>query len=251
MQRLRTLQLRLNSVDPAAAKEATERVLEWRACLGETKARENRRRRLYAYVTDSAKETIEDFRDGLGSRFPERLSSAFDSLLPELRNLAEWTLASVAESLEADYGGRLGTLEKRGAAADEQLAELRSTCLGTYVKFSEANARLDQIWENDEVEGVGGWRAMTRKLRAEKEASEKTPLEVFREESFSEVRPLEARGFVGATCPVCGEQTGKRKARSNLVDDLVGMVGVHPYKCSRCMVRFYRFRPGRRRKTSV
>jgi hypothetical protein len=46
MQRLRTLQLRLNAVDPGAVKEATQRVLEWRSAAGEAKGAENRRRRL-------------------------------------------------------------------------------------------------------------------------------------------------------------------------------------------------------------
>jgi hypothetical protein len=247
MQRLRTLQLRLNSVDATSAKAAGERVLEWRAFLGETKAREKRRRRLYAHVVDSAKAVTADFEHRFESGFLRRLSESFHTLEPAIEGRASVLAGSRAFDLEDEFGGRLNALERRSAAADAQLAELRAACGETYEKFAEANARLDEIWANDDTEGVGGWRQMLRKVNLEREASLKTPLQAFREDAYGDGEDLDGPDAIGLTCPMCLDKTGRRRPRTGVTDDVLGLIGIAPFRCPRCMVRFYRFRPGKRR----
>jgi hypothetical protein len=239
--------LRLNAVDATSAKAAGERVLEWRAFVGETKAREKRRKQLYAHIIDSAKAVTADFEQRFEGGFLPRLSESFHILEPAMEGRASALAGTRAFDLEDEFGGRLNALERRSVAADTQLAELRAACRETYEKFAEANARLDEIWANDDTEGVGGWRQMIKKVNLEREASLKTPLQAFREDAYGDDEDLDGPDAIGLTCPMCSENTGHRRPRTGVMDDLLGLIGIAPFRCQRCMVRFYRFRPGKRR----
>lgn len=245
MQRLRTLQLRLNSVDSVVIQEAGERVLEWRRFLEETKARENRRRQLYAYVTESTQETTTAFANCFDSQFLPRLSESFDKLKPAIESRA------AAIGIEDEFDGRLSALERRNAEADAQLVELRAACSGAYEKLSEVNDRLDRIWADQSTEGFGSWRVVVRKTREEKEVSTRTPLQSFRDNSFYDDSDPDEAERIGMICPQCWEPSGRRKRRAGLKDDLLGLLGIAPFGCPRCMVRFYRLQPVRRRRPSV
>jgi hypothetical protein len=246
MQRLRTLQLRLNSVDPVAKRHAVERVLEWRAVKGEMKARENRRAGLQKYVIAGATEATYEFADRFETEFLPRLTASFETLIPEVERRAAAVSESRAIELEDEFAGRLTALERRNAQADLQLAELREACAGSYRRFAEVNDRLDRIWEDQEAEGIGGWRIILRKANTEKDANEKTPLEIFREEQLGEDE-FDSAETPGLICPVCAAPRGRRKPRTGLMDDLLGLVGVSPYQCKRCLCRFYRLSLRRRR----
>jgi hypothetical protein len=246
-QRLRSLQLRLNSVDPGALGESAERVLNWRAVAGEAGGAEGRRIRVHAYVTGSVNAVTADFDRGLQRQFLPRLAQSFRSVSPELQGRADALSGMDARELELEYASRLKALERHTVSADNQLAELRSGCEDTYMKLAEVNERLDQIWANDDTESVGGWRSAIAKIRAEKAAGEKTPLQVFREDAFRDDEDQDKPGFTCLTCPTCHEATGMRQPRTGFMEDLAGVVGMAPYRCSRCMVRFYRYRPARKR----
>ena len=146
MQRLRTLQLRLNSVDPGAIKEATQRVLDWRAAAGEAKGAENRRRRLHQYVTRSANEVNADFGQRLESDFLPRITQSFRTLFTEVRDRVEAASEMRAVEIEDDCNGRMKTLERRSAAADVQLSELCTVSENTYKRLAEVTGRFDQVW---------------------------------------------------------------------------------------------------------
>jgi hypothetical protein len=250
MHRLRTLQLRLNSVDPGAIKEATQRVLDWRAAAGDAKAAEHRRSRMHTYVTRSAKELNEDFGQRLDSDFLPRITQSFRTLIPEVRNRAEAISAMRALELEDECNGRLKALERNSAAADTQLAELCKVSEDAYKKLAEVNERFDQIWMVDRTDGAGSWRDAMARVQAEKEANDKTPMEAFREDSFFGGDDVEEPGSVRLNCPMCKEATGKRQPRTGVMEDFAGIVGIAPYRCSRCMVRFYRYRPSRKKNRS-
>jgi hypothetical protein len=237
MQRLRTLQLRLNSVDPVAQQAASERVLEWRSLAGETKARENRRTQLYGAVTDGAGEATRDFAYRFEFDFLPKLTQSLSGLLPQIEQTGDSISASRALRLEDDYGARLVALERRTAEADAQLAELRQACLDGYKGMTEVNERLDAIWDNQEKDGIGGWRVVMRTASQEKEANYKAPMDAFREESFDEEFTADTKGRI---CPVCGEAKGRRKHRTGVIDDLLGLISIDPYQCKRCYCRFYR-----------
>jgi hypothetical protein len=250
MQRLRTLQLRLNSVDPGAVTEAGERVLEWRGAAGDARGAENRRQRVHTYVTGSMNDLTADLGQRLESEFLPRLTQSFRTLIPEVQSRADAVAGMRAMELEDEYTGRLRALERNTAASDAQLTELLDACADTYRKLSEVNERLDRIWADDGVDTVGGWRTAMSQVRAEKEASEKTPIESFREDAFGDDDDLDLASYTGLTCPICHELTGKRQARTGFMEDFAGVVGIAPYRCSRCMIRFYRYRPSRKHKRS-
>jgi uncharacterized coiled-coil protein SlyX len=237
MQRLRTLQLRLNSVDPAAQQAASERVLEWRSLAGETRARENRRTQLYGAVTGGASDATHDFAQRFEFDFLPKLTQSLSTLLPQIQQTADSISTSRALRLEDDYGSRLVALERRTAEADAQLAELRQACLDGYKGMAEVNERLDAIWDNQEKEGIGGWRVVMKTASLEKEANYKTPMDAFREEAFDDEFAADTKG---KTCPVCGEPKGRRKHRTGIMDDLLGLISIDPYQCKRCYCRFYR-----------
>jgi hypothetical protein len=246
MQRLRTLQLRLNSVDPGAIKEATQRVLDWRAAAGEAKGAENRRRRLHQYVTRSANEVNADFGQRLESDFLPRITQSFRTLFPEVRDRVEAASEMRAVEIEDDCNGRMKTLERRSAAADAQLSELCKVSENSYQRLAEVTERFDQVFRLEGPEGAGNWRDAMAKVRAEKEANGKTPMEAFRGDSFFDEDEMDEPGSLRLNCPVCKEATGKRQPRTGVMEDFAGIVGIAPYRCSRCMVRFYRFRPTRK-----
>jgi hypothetical protein len=250
MQRLRTLQLRLNSVDPAAVQESSERVREWRAFWGEAKARETRRRRLYAYVTGSTEAVIDDFANQFESQFLPRISESFRILKPAIECRAATIPELRVPEIEDEFAGRLHALERRSSAADVKLAELTAACTDAYQKFAEVNQRLDQIWAEERAEGVGSWRAAMRKVSEDLEVNGKTAWQSFREESLFDEGELDGPGSVGLTCPSCGYLSGRRKRRTGIKDDVLALVSIAPFWCSRCMVRFYRFRQAPRKRRS-
>jgi hypothetical protein len=243
MQRLRTLQLRLNSVDPGAVREAGERVLAWREVAGHAKGAESRRRRLQSYVTDSIEALNSDFSRRLHGDFLPRLDQSFRSLFPEVENRATAMANMRALQLEDEYSGRLKTLERTFSSADGQLAELRAACEETYKKLAEFNYRLDQIWGDESLGDLTGWRTEMSKIRAEQDAAEKSPIEAFREGAFGD-SDFEEPVTMRLTCPMCREKTGKRQPRTGLMEDFAGLFGIAPYRCSRCMLRFYRYPRG-------
>jgi hypothetical protein len=247
LQRLRTLQLRLNSVDPGAQKATVDRVLEWRALAGETKARENRRTKLLSMVTRGAGEATRDFAMRFEEEFVPRLTNSCTGLVEQIEQAGDTLSPSRAAGLEDEYATRLAALERHTVEADVQMAELREACMRGYRGLTEVNDRLDSIWENQETEGIGGWRIVMRQAAAEKEAKTKSSMEAFREEAFDEGFTTETRGRV---CPVCGEAKGRRKPKTGIVDDLLGLVSIDPYQCKRCYCRFYRLNPGKRNRTS-
>jgi hypothetical protein len=250
MQRLRTLQLRLNSVDPGAVKEATQRVLAWRTVAGEGKGAESRRRRMHAYITGSVNEANAVFGARIEKEFLPRITQSFRTLIPEVQSRAGAISEIRALELDEEYNGRLKAVERNTLAADAQLAELRRTSEDAYRKLAEVNERFDQIWFDDNTEGVGGWRAAMAKVRAEKEGTDKTPMEAFREDSYFGGDEVDEPSTPRLNCPMCKERTGKRQPRAGLMEDLAGVFGIAPYRCSRCMVRFYRYRPSRKNKPS-
>jgi hypothetical protein len=246
MQRLRTLQLRLNSVDPVIKLGTAERVLSWRAVAGETKARENRQTRVRGYVTGSVRETTNDFRKRFEAGFLPRLSESFRTLLPAITGRGETLSTERAAELEDEFGARLSALERRSAEAAAQIADLRATCADTYKRFSEAHGRLDEIWADDNCEGLGGWRVIINKVSAEKQANEKSPMEVFREESLGEENNMDGTSAIGIRCPSCSEPQGYRRSHRGVMDDLLRLAGFAPFHCRRCLTSFHRFRPAKR-----
>jgi hypothetical protein len=159
--------------------------------------------------------------------------------MPEIQRRAEIVSGARAVDLEDEFSARLGALERRNSLADLQLAELRQACAGSYRRFAEVHERLDRIWEDQESEGIGGWRVVVRNATIEKQSTSKTPLEVFREEQFGD-DDSDNPETPGLSCPVCHAPKGRRKPRTGLVDDLLGLVGIAPYQCRRCLCRFYR-----------
>jgi hypothetical protein len=250
MQRLRTLQLRLNSVDPGVIKEATQRVLEWRAAASDAKGAEHRRGQMYSYVTQSARDMNADFGQRLESDFLPRITQSFRTLIPEVRTRAEAVSGMRAVEIEDDCNGRLKALERRSAAADSQLSELCLVSEDAYKKLAQVNEHFDRVWTIESPDGTGIWCEVMAKVRAEKEANEKTPMEAFREDSFIDEDDADEPGSLRLNCPMCKEATGKRQPRTGVIEDFAGIVGIAPYRCSRCMVRFYRYRPTRKKKRS-
>jgi len=251
MQRLRTLQLRLNSVDPVAGQKAEERVLHWRAFLGETEAREMRRQKLHDLVASTVADLRADFGARFESQYLNRVAASVESMIPEVERRAGTVSGMKVMQLEDEFTSRLSSLERRHAASGAQLAELRAACADTYVRFSEVNSRLDEIFEDRDEEGLGGWRTAIRTARKQKEENDKTPYQVFMETSIvDEESEVEQPLKLGMTCPNCGEATGRRKHRKSFLEDVMSLVGVAPYWCERCMVRYYRVRPARRRRRS-
>lgn len=248
MQRLRTLQLRLNSVDPGAIREATQRVLNWRAAAGEAKGAENRRLQLHTYVERSVNQLTADFGGWMESDFLPRITKSFQTLVPDVRTRSEALAGMRTLELEKDCDGRLKAVERRAATADTQLTELCKVSEEAYKKLAEVNERFDRIWAIEGAEGAAGWRDALSRVRADKEASEKTPMEAFREDAFFDEEDLDGPGSLRLNCPMCKQATGKRQPRTGVMEDFAGIVGIAPYRCSRCMVRFYRYRPSRRKK---
>jgi hypothetical protein len=189
-----------------------------------------------------------DFGQRFEGQVLPRISTSFVTLMTAVEGRAAALSGARATELEDEFAARLYSLERRNAAADTQLAELRAACTETYRRFSEVNERLDQIWFDDNTEGLGGWRETVQKLNLEKAANDKTPLEAFRRDSAMGEDEAEATAATGITCPMCGERSGRRKPRTGMKDDLLGMAGIAPFWCSRCMVRFYRFQTAKRRK---
>jgi hypothetical protein len=250
MQRLRTLQLRLNSFDPGAIKEAKQRVLGWRAAAGDARAAERRRGEMHSYVMYSAKALNADFGNRLESEFLPRITVSFQTLIPKVRDRAEAASGMRAVEIEDDCHGRMKALERRSAAADVQLTDLCKVSEDAYKKFADVTERFDQIWNLESPSEAGGWRDAVQKVRAEKEASEKSPMEAFREDSFFDDDDADEPGSLRLNCPMCKAATGKRQPRTGVMEDIAGIVGIAPYRCSRCMVRFYRYRPTRKKKTA-
>ena len=182
---------RLNAVDPGAIKEVTQRVLDWRAAAGEAKGAENRRSQLHTYVTRSANEVNLDFGQRLERDFLPRITQSFRTLIPEVRNRAEAASGMRAVEIEDDCNGRMKTLERRSAAADAQLSELCKVSENAYHRLAEVNERFDQVWR---LEGAGNWRDAMAKVRAEKEANGKTPMEAFRGDSFFDEDEIDEPG---------------------------------------------------------
>jgi hypothetical protein len=247
MQRLRTLQLRLNSVDPGVVQAAAERVLEWRSAAGEVKAAESRRRRLHAYVTESVDGVVTDFEYRMHNEFLPRLTQSFRNLLPEIQNRGAEITRTREEELEDHYNSRVIAVERSSAAAAAQMDELRNASAEVYRKLATVAERFDQILAEDD-EALAGWRDAMEKVKTEQEAMDVSPMEAFREDAFGFDDDDDEPTTVRLRCPVCHERTGKRQPRTGFFEDLGGIINIAPYRCSRCMVRFYRYRPSRRRK---
>jgi len=252
MQRLRTLQLRLSAVDPVANQKAEERLLTWRAFLGEMKAREVRRRRLHAYVSSSVNQTAADFGQLIEEKLLPRLTESFETLAPVIETRAATVSGMRAMEIEDDFIGRLSALERKGMSADSQLAELRVACADVYKRCAEVNESLDQIWDDQDSNGLGSWRQTVDKATVAKVASERPRMEIFKEESGIDVseESLDGLGWVGMRCPSCNELTGRRKHREGFIDDFLGLFGISPFFCPRCMVRFYRRKSMKRKRRS-
>ena len=252
MQRLRTLQLRLSAVDPVANQKAEERVLTWRAFLGEMKARETRRRRLHAYVSESVHQTAAGFGELIEQKFLPRLTESFDTLAPVIESRAATVSGMRAMEIEDEFIGRLSALERKGVSADSQLAELRVACTDVYKRCADVNESLDQIWDDQDTNGLGGWRQTVDQASKTKDANEKSRLQLFKEESGIDVTEdnLDGPGWVGMRCPSCNELTGRRKHREGFIDDFLGLFGISPFFCPRCMVRFYRRKSMKRKRRS-
>jgi hypothetical protein len=248
MQRLRTLQLRLNSVDPGAVRAASERILEWRSVAGYVKGAEARRRRLHAHVTNSMDSLATDFGARLENQFLPRLTKSLATLIPEVESRAVEAANSRSVELEDECDGRVRAAEKNSALADVQLNELRQASADTYRTLADFTDRLDQIWADDSIESIGGWRDAMERVKTEKDASEKASLDSLREDARGDDNEEGEPSSVRLTCPICKEPKGKRQPRTGLFEDLAGIVNVAPYRCSRCMVKFYRYRPSRKRK---
>jgi hypothetical protein len=246
MQRLRTLQLRLNSVDPGVVQAAAQRVLDWRSAESEAKGAEARRRRTHAYVTESMEGVITDFEQRMHNEFLPRLTQSFRTLLPEIQDRGAEITGKWVEELEDQYKARVIAVERTSAAADAQMNELREASAEVYQKLAAVTDRLDQIWAEDD-ETLAGWHDAMEKVRADQEATEKTPMDAFREGAFGDDDEEEEHTTVRLTCPICHDKTGKRQPRTGFFEDLAGVVKIAPYRCSRCMVRFYRYRPSRKR----
>jgi hypothetical protein len=247
MQRLRTLQLRLNSVDPVAKQATADRVLEWRALAGETKAGENRRTHLYTAVAEGTSDANHEFARRFEYDFLPKLTQSLSGLIPQIEQTADSISSARAIRLEDDYGSRLFALERRTAEADAQLAELREACLRGYKGMADVNERLDAIWDNQEKEGIGGWRVVMKNASVEKELNEKTPMQSFREEAFDDDFTADTKGRI---CPICGEPKGHRKPRTGVIDDVLGLISIDPYQCKRCYCRFYRLNLRKRRQAN-
>ncbi len=246
------MQLRLNSVDPGAVKQASQRVLDWRSFAGDVKASEQRRTKLHSYATTELRDLTRDFSQRMDDDFIPRLTQSFRTLIPEIQERADSMSDLRVLELEDEFGGRLRALERYMASADNQMADLREASIDSYKRLAEFNERLDQIWADENLDNVGGWRAAIDKIRQEREESEKTPYDVFREDAFGDYDDEEADEPTakGLTCPACKEPKGRRQPRTGFLEDLGGVIGIAPYHCSRCMVRFYRFRPRRNKRRS-
>jgi hypothetical protein len=188
-------------------------------------------------VTSGAADANHDFAYRFEFEFLPKLTHSLEAVLPQIEQTGDSIGSSCAQRLEDDYGTRLVALERRAAEADTQLSELRQACLRGYEGMTAVNGRLDAIWDNQDQEGIGGWRVVMRNASQEREANYKAPLEAFREESFDDEFASDTKG---KTCPVCGEAKGRRKHRTGVIDDLLGLVSIDPYQCKRCYCRFYR-----------
>lgn len=216
----------MESPQPVGPQAAIQ---DWREVKLEATRREAKREALFASVTSQMKEVNQEFSRQFASGFHPKFTDSLARLPQEIEHRAKEMTRAQELHLGDEFGSRLNALEKRTSMADSQLSDLRQTCLRAYQGIQAVISRLDGVW-NQAAPPVAA-----RHLPSASKTEARQP-------STETEAPLKGPGRL---CPNCGERKGRRKPKTSVTDDLLGLIKINPYRCKRCLHRYYRFSFGR------
>ena len=138
---------------------------------------------------------------------------------------------------------RLAEQEQRVPVMMQKFAELREFAVTLEDRLAKIGDNLDSVWKQQESTGLGGWRLVMRAVSAQVELEkQQAPPVVPSYRATTE--PTEALPAAAANiiCPRCNQTALRRIARESLLEEILRIVFVAPYRCANCGVRSYRFR---------
>jgi hypothetical protein len=228
--RLRELELRLNSLSGSTGPDV-------RRFREDLVAHEDRRGKRLGQAVRQASSFALEITRGVDAKLAPRLSGVADRALlqisdvpisqPLLGSRAERQLLEI-EALLPDAIGQFATLRSSGHSLEGRLAI--------------AGERLDDLWRKQDPQGIGGWRLVMRAVSSQVEL-EKDLQPAFIEQYRGEPESHELHAAaVGLECPRCKTPTVRRIKRETMLEEILRIAFVAPYRCATCGERSYQFR---------
>ncbi len=229
MDRLRQIELRLTSLggNDSIQPEAFEALLQ---------DREQSRATQHAEAVRLAGGFALDLTAAIGAQIGARASQVADRAITKL----DFAL----RPLEADpIEQRLEQQEKRVPALMEQFASLRQSAMALEDRLAAIGDSLDTIWKQQDAPGLGGWRLVMRAVSAQVEL-EKEKQPAFTDSYRARQEPAETlpSSATKIACKRCNKRSVRRIARETIIEELLRMVLIAPYRCSNCGIRSYHVR---------
>jgi hypothetical protein len=201
---------------------------------------EQKQSRIFENFLGGATVFAEEVADGLDERFVPRLDAMFKKTLNEtglrISTLTPDSLVLQTEVLMVDFESRFETTV-------EQFSKAREEFTNTETNLLAAVDQMDAIWANQDQTGIGGWRLVLRAVSAfvdEETQSAADPMERYRGEDVRDRRPS-APAIPGMFCRKCHVQEMRRLHRTTLVEEVLRLASLAPYRCHGCGKKSFRF----------
>ena len=173
----------------------------------------------------------------LDQRFVPRMNGIVDGAKLQVSQRLQ-NLSADAVVTRAEAG--LSDLESRFAQSLERFAKLREGCFQTEQALVSAAERMEALWMDQDEAGVGGWRIVMRSVAnyvEQQKVPPPSPQDQFRgEDENSRLPPI-----INMPCPKCHSREVRRLERKNVLEDVLRLFSVAPFRCHACEISFYRF----------
>jgi hypothetical protein len=244
LQRLADLQARMSSLeaaDPQQPAALPSQMFESQNLRDTMMVYEQQQASLYENFIGGAGAFATDIVEVLDQRFFPRIDAMFAGAKTGVAGrMAVLTPDRFAQQTEIQLTG----FETRFAASIEQFATVREEFSRTERKIVDATERLDAIWADQDPAGMGGWRLVMRSVAAfvEKNKEQQPVDRMERIRGQEEVRAPSPPAILNLSCPKCHQQEVRRLHRETLLEEVLRVASIAPYRCRACGEKFYRMR---------
>lgn len=252
IRRLTDLQSRMNSLEQPAARADSalpagvdaglaRQMVESQNLRDSMKGYELQQSRVYQDFIGGAGVFAKDIVEVLDKRFYPRLDVMFTNAKTAV---TERMSLLTPERFADKTDGHLADFEARFETSILQFATLREEFALTEFKIFEATDRMDAIWNDQDANGIGGWRLVMRAVSAfvekNKELQPPDPLGLFRGQE--ELRGPSQPAIPNFVCPRCHQEEVRRLYRNTIFQEALRVFWIAPYRCHACHKNFYRMR---------
>ena len=228
--RLRELEGRLNSLSGSSGPDV-------RAFREALVAHEERRGKQYGQALREASTFALEITRAVDARLAPRMNGLADRAV---RELASVPVAEAGPGSRAER--RLNEMEELVPQSVGQFTALRRSAQTLEGRLAVAAERLDELWREQDPQGIGGWRLVMRAISAQVEL-EKEAQPAFVEQYRGQTEEKELHpAAAGLVCPRCKTATVRRINRESILEELLRLGFIAPYRCSTCAERSYQFR---------